>query len=79
MQLPYAISLQISRVKLGNQREGEREGERERGREGERERGREGGREGGSEGRRVGWWGEGNRAKPGNQLVSQYYLHFFFF
>ena len=48
------ITLQISRVKPGNQREGW--GGRERGREGGREEGREGGR-------------EGTRAKPGNQLI----------
>ena len=41
MQLSYAITLQISRVKLGNWREGGREG-------GGREEGRVGGREGGS-------------------------------
>ena len=40
MQLSYAITLQISRVKLGNQREGGREGGRG-GREGGREEGRE--------------------------------------
>ena len=41
MQLSYAITLQISRVKLGNQREG----------------GKEGGREGGRDGRMVGGGG----------------------
>ena len=34
MQLSYAITLQISRVKLGNQREGGRRREGEGGREG---------------------------------------------
>ena len=47
MQLSYAITLQISQVKLGNQRDGGREGE------GGMEGWRDGGREGGS----------GNRAK----------------
>ena len=72
MQLSWAITMQISRVKSGNQREGA--GRREIGRE---EAGREGGR-GMGEGRKE--WGrrevgrrevgrEGIRAKPGNQLV----------
>ena len=62
MQLSYAITLQISRVKLGNWREGGREGGRGGGREGGRE-----GRVGGREGR------EGGR-EPGNQLESSIYI-----
>ena len=76
MKLSYAITLQISRLKVGNQREGGREGEggeggreREREREGKGGKGRE--REGkGGKGREGGTDGGGGGGTERSRVTS---------